>query len=394
MTDRILRYTLVERVVHWLAALTYMYVLATGLAFYAPGLYWIATVLGGGPTSRFWHPWMALVFLGDARVDAARLAAGHAHHGGGSPVGRADGALHSQRRRGPAAHRPLQPGTEIFLLGDALCGRRAADLRGRALASGARAAGRCAAPRFCCMSRRRWSPSAHSSFTSTWARRWFAAASPRSFAAKSPRRGRRRITASGIIASPANEPGNGGSRRADELAEESPVLPELLHFYHEIAQLPIDCCRRADAGESGIAARSHPPHRAGPDGASRAHRHLTWDELLRSADPMHAFFARVLLQANAESRARKTRDPQRSAAGLPFLRREAGRRGPPSRRAMAASASCCARSASPSGNSAACFAPTAARKTRRNFPSTPPPRCRTSASKPATPAASISKRST
>jgi formate dehydrogenase subunit gamma len=36
--------------------------LLTGLAFYSPHLYWIAAVLGGGPTSRFWHPWIGLVF--------------------------------------------------------------------------------------------------------------------------------------------------------------------------------------------------------------------------------------------------------------------------------------------------------------------------------------------
>jgi len=63
MNERILRYTLIERVVHWVAALTYTYVLLTGLAFYSPHLYWIATVLGGGETSRYWHPWMALVFV-------------------------------------------------------------------------------------------------------------------------------------------------------------------------------------------------------------------------------------------------------------------------------------------------------------------------------------------
>jgi formate dehydrogenase subunit gamma len=57
------RYSLAERVVHWIAALTYCYALATGLAFYSPHLYWIALVLGGAPTSRFWHPIIALVFL-------------------------------------------------------------------------------------------------------------------------------------------------------------------------------------------------------------------------------------------------------------------------------------------------------------------------------------------
>src|SRR4029077_1332614 len=59
----ICRYTMLERAIHWLAALTYVYVLLTGLAFYSPHLYWIAAILGGAPTSRFWHPWVALVFL-------------------------------------------------------------------------------------------------------------------------------------------------------------------------------------------------------------------------------------------------------------------------------------------------------------------------------------------
>ena len=57
------RYTLGERLVHWLSAATYVYVLATGLAFYTPYLYWIAAVLGGGPASRYWHPWIGLLFL-------------------------------------------------------------------------------------------------------------------------------------------------------------------------------------------------------------------------------------------------------------------------------------------------------------------------------------------
>jgi formate dehydrogenase subunit gamma len=31
---------------------------------FTPYLYWIAYVLGGGPTIRFWHPWAGLVFFG------------------------------------------------------------------------------------------------------------------------------------------------------------------------------------------------------------------------------------------------------------------------------------------------------------------------------------------
>lgn len=62
-TGRIRRYSMAERVVHWTSAITYTYVLATGLAFYTPHLYWIALVLGGGQTSRFWHPWIGVVFV-------------------------------------------------------------------------------------------------------------------------------------------------------------------------------------------------------------------------------------------------------------------------------------------------------------------------------------------
>jgi formate dehydrogenase subunit gamma len=60
--EPIVRYTLHERVCHWVAGLSYVYLLATGLALFTPHLYWIAAVLGGGPTIRFWHPWVGLVF--------------------------------------------------------------------------------------------------------------------------------------------------------------------------------------------------------------------------------------------------------------------------------------------------------------------------------------------
>jgi len=63
-TDRIVRYTLGERVAHWIGGFTYLYLLISGLAFYTPQLYWLAAVLGGGPTARYWHPWVGLVFTG------------------------------------------------------------------------------------------------------------------------------------------------------------------------------------------------------------------------------------------------------------------------------------------------------------------------------------------
>ncbi len=59
---RIVRYTFAERVNHWIAGLSYLYVLITGLAFWSPYLYWLAVLVGGGPTARFWHPWVGLLF--------------------------------------------------------------------------------------------------------------------------------------------------------------------------------------------------------------------------------------------------------------------------------------------------------------------------------------------
>jgi formate dehydrogenase subunit gamma len=60
------RYPFHERICHWLTGFAYLYCLATGLAFYSPYLFWLAIVLGGGPTSRFWHPMGGLVFFGAA----------------------------------------------------------------------------------------------------------------------------------------------------------------------------------------------------------------------------------------------------------------------------------------------------------------------------------------
>jgi formate dehydrogenase subunit gamma len=61
---RIHRYTFIERVHHWLGSLTYVYCLITGLAFWSPYMYWLAAIVGGGPSARFWHPWFGLAFAG------------------------------------------------------------------------------------------------------------------------------------------------------------------------------------------------------------------------------------------------------------------------------------------------------------------------------------------
>ena len=60
---RVLRYSFHERLVHWLAGFSYLYLLLTGLAFWSPWLFWLATVLGGPTISRELHPWFGLIFV-------------------------------------------------------------------------------------------------------------------------------------------------------------------------------------------------------------------------------------------------------------------------------------------------------------------------------------------
>jgi formate dehydrogenase subunit gamma len=60
----IVRYTFGERIVHMVAALSYVYLLLSGLAFWMPAFYWLTILLGGGFLSRILHPWIGIVFTG------------------------------------------------------------------------------------------------------------------------------------------------------------------------------------------------------------------------------------------------------------------------------------------------------------------------------------------
>ena len=62
------RFTYLERVVHWVAGLSFVFLLLTGLAFAHPRLFWITTLTGGGPTARILHPWMGMLFSGSLAV--------------------------------------------------------------------------------------------------------------------------------------------------------------------------------------------------------------------------------------------------------------------------------------------------------------------------------------
>ena len=93
--------------------------------------------------------------------------------------------------------------------------------------------------------------------------------------------------------------------RAQELAKESPVLPELLDFYQQIARFQSTVAE--GPAPTNLEALLALIRRTAPDLMAQAARPgITWDDLLRSADPMHAFFVRVLLQADAAARARRS----------------------------------------------------------------------------------------
>jgi formate dehydrogenase subunit gamma len=61
--ERVVRYTFQERVIHWINGISYGYLLFTGLAIFTPYLAWMGTVMGGGGTIRYWHPWIGLVYM-------------------------------------------------------------------------------------------------------------------------------------------------------------------------------------------------------------------------------------------------------------------------------------------------------------------------------------------
>jgi formate dehydrogenase subunit gamma len=59
----ILRHPVYTRVLHWSVAITFILALLSGFALYSPWLYrWLTPLFGGGPNTRFLHPWFSLLF--------------------------------------------------------------------------------------------------------------------------------------------------------------------------------------------------------------------------------------------------------------------------------------------------------------------------------------------
>ena len=59
----LLRHPAYTRVLHWSVAFAFILSLLSGFAIYSPWLYrWLTPLFGGGPMTRFLHPWFGLLF--------------------------------------------------------------------------------------------------------------------------------------------------------------------------------------------------------------------------------------------------------------------------------------------------------------------------------------------
>ena len=57
------RYNAGERVTHWVVAITFILLAASGLAFFHPAFWFLTSVLGGGTWSRILHPFLGVVMF-------------------------------------------------------------------------------------------------------------------------------------------------------------------------------------------------------------------------------------------------------------------------------------------------------------------------------------------
>jgi len=57
------RYSLFERIIHWVVAVTFVYLMLSGLALFWPPFFWLAQVLGGPTLVRMMHPIVGIAFI-------------------------------------------------------------------------------------------------------------------------------------------------------------------------------------------------------------------------------------------------------------------------------------------------------------------------------------------
>ncbi|MHB0888870.1 formate dehydrogenase subunit gamma [Acidithiobacillus sp.] len=69
----LLRYRPAERANHWLVAIIFILLALSGLAFFDPSWFWLATFFGGGPWARILHPWLGVVMMISFTALAVRM---------------------------------------------------------------------------------------------------------------------------------------------------------------------------------------------------------------------------------------------------------------------------------------------------------------------------------
>ncbi|MBO0709647.1 MAG: formate dehydrogenase subunit gamma [Acetobacteraceae bacterium] len=57
------RYTLLERINHWITGLCFVLLTLSGLALFHPLLFWLNGLFGGGQWTRAIHPWIGIVLV-------------------------------------------------------------------------------------------------------------------------------------------------------------------------------------------------------------------------------------------------------------------------------------------------------------------------------------------
>lgn len=60
---RVRRYSGLARINHWIVAITFVCLMLSGLALFYPSFYSLTALFGGGPTTRWLHPWMGVVLV-------------------------------------------------------------------------------------------------------------------------------------------------------------------------------------------------------------------------------------------------------------------------------------------------------------------------------------------
>jgi formate dehydrogenase subunit gamma len=61
--DLIVRYTAGQRRSHWITAITFILLTASGLALFHPSMFWLTHLLGGGQWTRILHPFIGVVWF-------------------------------------------------------------------------------------------------------------------------------------------------------------------------------------------------------------------------------------------------------------------------------------------------------------------------------------------